>query len=463
MASDREAGETRGDCGGGNGLRLRETARRGSRQPVSRSRDALHIRRLQRATRRVASGPRDAVSAPPCLAHRAFGFFPEARLWLRALAFPQTSPLALAQLIMAADSTDKSSRKHKKVKAEATPDALQANGEDKPRKSKKAKAQDPTLEVAQEGDSAAVATAIQDTASAKKEKKHKKRKQSEGDPVERDVPEPEEPRKKKKKRVADESASVKVEDADTVVSSGQDAATAKKAKSKKKGKESKGQDESAEVVADAEGDVDHAAQSEERPAKEKRDKKKDKQKRKKGAEDDEGGGGERKKGGDATPSKPHKKRKRHTTSGFPDPSQDEDLTEQAQKALHYAFTQFEEPEAWKFNKARQNWIIRNLWSESAIPERYLALVTRYLQGVQGGAREALIKSCREASGSTPKINGPTPSESKSIAPDTDAQTESPTEKAVTFAVPEPESQDDSTETKRIRASALLGVLTPGVS
>ncbi len=35
-------------------------------------------------------------------------------------------------------------------------------------------------------------------------------------------------------------------------------------------------------------------------------------------------------------------------------------------ALDYAFTQFEEPDSWKFNKARQNWIIRNVWSEEAV-------------------------------------------------------------------------------------------------
>lgn len=35
-------------------------------------------------------------------------------------------------------------------------------------------------------------------------------------------------------------------------------------------------------------------------------------------------------------------------------------------ALDYAFTQFEEPDNWKFNKARQNWIIRNVWSEEAV-------------------------------------------------------------------------------------------------
>ncbi|KAJ3530090.1 hypothetical protein NM688_g7760 [Phlebia brevispora] len=48
---------------------------------------------------------------------------------------------------------------------------------------------------------------------------------------------------------------------------------------------------------------------------------------------------------------------------------------------------------WKFNKARQNWLVRNIWSDSAVPEKYVAMVKRYLSGMQGGAREAFIKTC----------------------------------------------------------------------
>ena len=62
------------------------------------------------------------------------------------------------------------------------------------------------------------------------------------------------------------------------------------------------------------------------------------------------------------------------------------------------------PSRWKFNKARQNWLIRNVWSSEAVslfsldvwfddkmlyqvPEIYFPLVLRYLANVQGGCRE----------------------------------------------------------------------------
>ncbi|KAI0742134.1 hypothetical protein BC629DRAFT_1740279 [Irpex lacteus] len=89
-----------------------------------------------------------------------------------------------------------------------------------------------------------------------------------------------------------------------------------------------------------------------------------------------------------------KKRRKHSEHGFKDPSSDESLSDQANKALSYAYAQVDTPSSWKFNKARQNWLIRNVLSEEAIPDDYVPLVNRYLSGVQGGAREALVKSCQ---------------------------------------------------------------------
>ncbi|KIM67881.1 hypothetical protein SCLCIDRAFT_20862 [Scleroderma citrinum Foug A] len=48
-----------------------------------------------------------------------------------------------------------------------------------------------------------------------------------------------------------------------------------------------------------------------------------------------------------------------------DPSSDASLTEQNCKALSYAYQRFHAPSLWKFNKAKQNWLIRNIWSEQA--------------------------------------------------------------------------------------------------
>ncbi|KAG7097174.1 hypothetical protein E1B28_004549 [Marasmius oreades] len=72
---------------------------------------------------------------------------------------------------------------------------------------------------------------------------------------------------------------------------------------------------------------------------------------------------------------------------FLDPREDLTLSEQAQKALSYAYTQFQHPKKWKFHKARQNWLIRNFWSDNTIPDVHVPLVLRYFANIQGGARE----------------------------------------------------------------------------
>ncbi|KAF8076127.1 hypothetical protein FPV67DRAFT_1664428 [Lyophyllum atratum] len=55
--------------------------------------------------------------------------------------------------------------------------------------------------------------------------------------------------------------------------------------------------------------------------------------------------------------------KRKNKTGFLDPNEDASLSDQTQKCLVYAFLQFHRPSKWKFNKARQNWLIRNIWSK----------------------------------------------------------------------------------------------------
>ncbi|KAG1780275.1 hypothetical protein EV702DRAFT_964382 [Suillus placidus] len=94
-------------------------------------------------------------------------------------------------------------------------------------------------------------------------------------------------------------------------------------------------------------------------------------------------------------SKPLKKKKGHRPPDMPstDPSVDESLSGQSRKALSYAYARFEDPPNWKFNKARQIWLIKRLWSEEMIPEKYFALVTKYLADVKGGIRDNIIQMC----------------------------------------------------------------------
>lgn len=80
------------------------------------------------------------------------------------------------------------------------------------------------------------------------------------------------------------------------------------------------------------------------------------------------------------PKKKHKNR-----TNFADPREDTQLNTQSRKgahygvalsrldgfsflstALEYVFTQLNRPSRWKFNKARQNWLIRNVWSSETV-------------------------------------------------------------------------------------------------
>ncbi|KAL7423070.1 hypothetical protein Q5752_002369 [Cryptotrichosporon argae] len=66
------------------------------------------------------------------------------------------------------------------------------------------------------------------------------------------------------------------------------------------------------------------------------------------------------------------------------------LSEQAQKGVEYARA-FAGRAAggWKFNKARQNWLMRNLWTDE-IPDEHVGLVVDYLKTMQGASKAALV-------------------------------------------------------------------------
>jgi len=137
-----------------------------------------------------------------------------------------------------------------------------------------------------------------------------------------------------------------------------------------------------------------------------------------------------------------RKRKKSKKSIHPDPSDDSDLTEQSQKSLFYVYSQSTSPETWKFNKDRQNWIIRNIWT-SKVPEKYVSMVVEHLSKVQGQVRETLIESCKTViSGSDP--DPPTGTDEKGSSEN-----------------PNPSAQNTIGSEKAQRAGALLYALTGG--
>jgi len=104
---------------------------------------------------------------------------------------------------------------------------------------------------------------------------------------------------------------------------------------------------------------------------------------------------------DSTSKKSKKRRKDSKTSsdvsGFPDPSEDSSLSEKAQNALSNALLRIAYPDLWKFNKASQNWMVKNFWIPDALPEKYVPIVVGYLAGCEGGIRAKLADDCKKLS------------------------------------------------------------------
>ncbi|CAE6407581.1 hypothetical protein ACGC1H_001652 [Rhizoctonia solani] len=90
---------------------------------------------------------------------------------------------------------------------------------------------------------------------------------------------------------------------------------------------------------------------------------------------------------------------------YTNPLTDETLPDFAQRGLAYAYqyaqhisltseSERAEKHAWKFNKARQNWILRNITDPTIIPDSYLSISLVYVASIQGGARDELKKTCK---------------------------------------------------------------------
>lgn len=124
----------------------------------------------------------------------------------------------------------------------------------------------------------------------------------------------------------------------------------------------------------------------------------------------------------STDEPPKKKRKSKKKLDFPNPSGDATLSEQATKALSYAYAQICNPPSWKFNKAKQNWLSRNYWSDMAIPDPHLPLAIKYLSGAQGAARENLLAACQKVTDSQNEKPETNQTSTEAAVNDTDSKT-----------------------------------------
>lgn len=154
----------------------------------------------------------------------------------------------------------------------------------------------------------------------------------------------------------------------------------------------------------------------------------------------------------------------------PDPNTDLRLSEQARQAIIYAQTYTGNKTQWKFNKARQNWLLRNALSippadyestlarvasgekqgeakgrdgddeegENFVPDDFMPVVSAYLKSVLGGARSRLIttlnEACNAAEVVTPSHNETSDSPAKPAPVAETAGAETPgARKTVSFA------------------------------
>ncbi|KAJ3504003.1 hypothetical protein NLJ89_g8170 [Agrocybe chaxingu] len=149
---------------------------------------------------------------------------------------------------------------------------------------------------------------------------------------------------------------------------------------------------------------------------------------------------------------PKKKHKNRTE--FRDPRDDSSLNRQSRKGLEYVFTQMNKPKKWKFNKARQNWIMRNIWSPENLPDIYFPLAVKYLANVQGGSRKKLQETCQTylKVEEKPEVPEPTSTTTSTV------EAQKPLKPSLKASKPTPGSLVNTTPTP----GPLVGsVLTPG--
>ncbi|XP_017922806.1 uncharacterized protein C7orf50 homolog isoform X2 [Manacus vitellinus] len=82
----------------------------------------------------------------------------------------------------------------------------------------------------------------------------------------------------------------------------------------------------------------------------------------------------------------------------------------SERALAYLTSWSENPGEWKFQKARQTWLLLHMYDKEKVPDKYFTILLDYLQGLQGGARdktvekaEAFMKEFDGSDGEAPNV------------------------------------------------------------
>ncbi|KAH0632015.1 hypothetical protein JD844_020022 [Phrynosoma platyrhinos] len=51
----------------------------------------------------------------------------------------------------------------------------------------------------------------------------------------------------------------------------------------------------------------------------------------------------------------------------------------------------ESPKEWKFQKTRQTWLLLHMYDKEKVPDKYFSILLRYLEGLQGSARDTTVQ------------------------------------------------------------------------
>ncbi|KAG8716117.1 hypothetical protein FRC11_009166 [Ceratobasidium sp. 423] len=162
---------------------------------------------------------------------------------------------------------------------------------------------------------------------------------------------------------------------------------------------------------------------------------------------------------------------------YTNPLTDEALSDFAQRGLAYAYQYAQHvslaseseraaKRPWKFNKARQNWILRNITDPTIVPDSYLPISLTYVVSIQGGARDDLKKTCKTTKKQAKTSKAPPPNDQNDSKPEVEQSPDAKGEpsKKVTFATGTAEPVTTESETsapskvKVKRAKTILKVL-----
>ncbi|XP_066497002.1 uncharacterized protein C7orf50 homolog [Tiliqua scincoides] len=64
-------------------------------------------------------------------------------------------------------------------------------------------------------------------------------------------------------------------------------------------------------------------------------------------------------------------------------------------ALEYLTSWSKNPKEWKFQKARQTWLLLHMYDKVKVPDKYFSILLRYLEGLQGSARHMTVQKAED--------------------------------------------------------------------